>query len=458
MIRRASDPRRLSRRPPPARLAAALLLGAIPGAAPAATHYVWTGSPLPASPYTNWATAAHTVQAAVDAATGAGAVVLVTNGTYLLGAEIAVTAGTVVESVEGAGETVLDGQGAVRCVRLAHADAVLRGFTVTGGSSASGGGVLVEGGGLVDRCIVRDNAAVSGGGIYLSGGGTVRNCLVRGNAANGVFGGGGGIGLDAGQVLHCTVASNVCENGGGVWFNGGGQVVASIVYSNVASFGSANYTNTGASADFTYSCTTPGPSAGEGNLAAPPAFLGPQTGDYRLRYGSPCIDAGTNVTPAVAVDLDGRARPVDGLLAGTPRVDLGAYEYDPGATDSDGDLMDDRYEHVYGLAPLDAGDAQAHADTDGIDNLGEYFSDTDPTDADSFLRVTSFERAPGIVLVSFPSSSNRVYTLDRSAELVSGGWSNVTGSVRVPGTGAVQAFGDTNAVPAAFYRVSAELP
>ena len=33
-----------------------------------APRYVWTDSPDPASPYTNWLTAAHTIQEAVDVA------------------------------------------------------------------------------------------------------------------------------------------------------------------------------------------------------------------------------------------------------------------------------------------------------------------------------------------------------------------------------------------------------
>jgi len=49
--------------------------------APAATHYVWQDSPNPTVPFTNWATGAHTIQEAVDAAQ-AGDTVLVTNGVY----------------------------------------------------------------------------------------------------------------------------------------------------------------------------------------------------------------------------------------------------------------------------------------------------------------------------------------------------------------------------------------
>ena len=52
--------------------------------ASAATRYVWQDSPSPAPPYTNWATAAHVIQDAVDAAQ-TGDTVLVAGGVYATG-------------------------------------------------------------------------------------------------------------------------------------------------------------------------------------------------------------------------------------------------------------------------------------------------------------------------------------------------------------------------------------
>ena len=63
-------------------LLAAVLLA--PVALDADTHYVWQSSPSPASPFTNWATAAHVIQDAVDASSN-GDTVWVAGDVYSTG-------------------------------------------------------------------------------------------------------------------------------------------------------------------------------------------------------------------------------------------------------------------------------------------------------------------------------------------------------------------------------------
>ena len=52
------------------------------------THYVWTNSPSPAAPYLSWASAARSIQEAVDRA-AEGDTVLVRDGVYDVGATVA---------------------------------------------------------------------------------------------------------------------------------------------------------------------------------------------------------------------------------------------------------------------------------------------------------------------------------------------------------------------------------
>lgn len=55
----------------------------------------------------------------------------------------------------------------------------------------------------------------------------------------------------------------------------------------------------------------------------------------------------------------------------------------PNLVDTDGDFMPDEWEIDHGLDPLDPQDAVADADSDGVENLGEFFNFLDPNLADS---------------------------------------------------------------------------
>jgi hypothetical protein len=64
---------------------------------------------------------------------------------------------------------------------------------------------------------------------------------------------------------------------------------------------------------------------GEGNISADPRFVDPASGDYHLRFGSPCIDAGT--VAGLVADFEGAPRPFDGDGDGVARYDIGADEW-----------------------------------------------------------------------------------------------------------------------------------
>ena len=77
---------------------------------------------------------------------------------------------------------------------------------------------------------------------------------------------------------------------------------------------------------------------GEGNLNSDPLFVGPATGDYRIRQTSPCKDKGQNASlPQDVGDINMEGNTAEVLpkdLDLKPRihgdsVDMGAFEWHP---------------------------------------------------------------------------------------------------------------------------------
>jgi len=226
------------------------------------------------------------------------------------------------------------------------------------GSYTKGAGISMTAGLVVNSQIINNSAkdswwGTSGGGIYL-GGGEVRNCTITNNSSgtriSGTAAGGGGVyGAANTRLVNCLLAFNMSDYGAG--YRGAGGLVENctiagnaalpmdnsdpgyagiygapaitvsntIVYANTNHLGVAsNYAGT---VNFRYSCTTPLPGAGTGNIDDDPLFENAAAGDYRLKRTSPCIDKGTNQVWMIGT-LD---------LAGQPRflnesVDMGAYE------------------------------------------------------------------------------------------------------------------------------------
>ena len=348
------------------------------------TVYVDASRPNDTGDGQSWAAAKKSIQAAINAVVEGGTVI-VTNGTYtpISTANKAIT----IRSVNGASVTIIDGGGTARCATLGFAqigmesmttNTVLSGFTLTNGDGGSHFGTL-------NNCTLTNNTATSrGGGSYY---GTLNNCTLTGNTASSYYGGGSyygtlnnctltgntatreGGGSYGSTLNNCTLTGNSANNGGGssggtlnsciltgnTANNGGGSCIGTLnnctLTGNTASSGGGSYsstlnnciiwgnfiTGTGSVTNynggtFRYSCTWPMPDGSNpGNIDADPMFVDAANGDFRLKAGSPCINAGTNVwftsstaaspIPENAVDLDGNFRIHNG------RVDMGAYEF-----------------------------------------------------------------------------------------------------------------------------------
>lgn len=186
----------------------------------------------PVAPYSTWATAATTIQAAVDAA-WAGDEIVVTNGLYAAGGRavfgtmtnrVAIDKAVTVRSVNGPLVTIIEGceapgtrngDTAIRCVYVG-AKALLNGFTLTNGHTRTsgdwpreqcGGGAWCEPSSVITNCILTGNSAYdAGGGMY---NGTLSNCLLSSNSAT--YGGG----AYSATINNSTLMGNTALEGGG---------------------------------------------------------------------------------------------------------------------------------------------------------------------------------------------------------------------------------------------------
>lgn len=322
-----------------------------------------------------------------------GAEVWVRAGTYLLATPIVLErAATMYGGFAGtetaryqrnwiANPTVLDGQhNDYRCVHIL-ADAIIDGFTVTGGVglNSGGGGIFVQGGSpTISHCKIQDNQAVSGGGIYIADGPltTIDSCTIVDNFATGMDGCSTGCGLGGGIYLteytneladttirNCVIAGNrSASSGGGIRSVSGLSVINSTITNNKTyqiggiyqnSYDSSPFTVTnsviwgnigiydnrqiiGSDDLITYS-DVQGSYTGTGNSDLLPQFVNAGSwddngtpaditddiwhdGDYHLLAASPCIDSGTTVG-APTVDIELIARPQGA------EVDMGAHEF-----------------------------------------------------------------------------------------------------------------------------------
>ena len=262
----------------------------------------------------SWATAKASIQAAIDIAIPSD-LILVNDGRYEpINVATSKKKNLTIASVHGAEKTIIDGslqwtRGVTnRCATLRYSvsskvyESKLEGFMLVNSWSTYGGGAYY---GTLNNCVLIGNRATDyGGGVY---GGTLNNCVLMGNRAN--YGGGS----DSSTLCNCIIVGNIANsNGGGAQY---AALTNCIVWNNMAPSNNACYDST-----CRYTCSDTMLS-GTGNIQADPLFIDAPNGDYRLRPGSPCIDAGTDSYDQGGADIGGRPRIVG------ERVDMGAWEY-----------------------------------------------------------------------------------------------------------------------------------
>lgn len=332
-----------------------------------------------------WPDALATISNAVSKAS-AGDVVLVSNGLYSITALITVSKGITVRSLSGASKTIVKRGGASShgIFSVSDVNAVIDGVTMTNGS-ATGGGLTISAG-SVSNCVIGGNSGRWAGGVDMTGTGSpvLRNCIIT-NTASGAGGAGdgggirlggtagtplvrecviannrsgasvgGGVTASRGTLRNCIVMGNSGTGGAGVYINnalctvesctitrnisastGGGLTMTAGTVQNTIIHGNTtspshnpttiNVNKTGGT--FAYGCSFPLISGGSdvNNTAVDPGFENAAANNLRLMPGSPCIDTGMTLA-AVARDIEGAARPLDGNGDATPAHDMGAYE------------------------------------------------------------------------------------------------------------------------------------
>jgi hypothetical protein len=163
-----------------------------------------------------------------------------------------------------------------------------------------------------------------------------------------------------------------------------------------------------------------------------------------------------------AVTLDSRpvtfatASPSSGNIASTDRGSLVRVDLlvNIPITDRDGNGLPDDWEmRFFGYVGVNPNGDEDH---DGMSNLAEYRAGTDPTDPNSFLKFISYSAVPGGGFrVVWSSVEGRLYTLERSTNLLSKFTAITNHIAATPPTNSYLDSGATGAGPY-FYRLRLE--
>lgn len=127
-----------------------------------------------------------------------------------------------------------------------------------------------------------------------------------------------------------------------------------------------------------------------------------------------------------------------------------------GNPDCDEDGMYDDFERTY-FGGATNGLPNVDNDGDKVFNVDEFLADTSPVNSNSYFRIS------GIAMdetntVTFTSSDQRSYDLEYTDNPVDQNWTNVAGSIDVPGNAGTTTLEDGAPLPTRTYRVITRLP
>lgn len=270
------------------------------------------------------------IQAAIDAAQP-GDTVLAAPGDYT--ESISLKSGVTVQG-SGPQVTTLRGDGASdqqswnTYTVWGVSGGSITGFTITGShmgiADYSGGSVRIAGNiitgnyvgiliyassPIIANNIVTANGEMGIGSYYSS------PIIINNTITNNSYGEYWGDGIRNSWESAAIISNNIIVGNAQAGIQNLSEALSTISFNNVWN----NGTN--------YSGDTPEILRGFGNMSNDPLFVDASVPDYRLRHGSPCMDAGTNEAPNLSItDFDGKPRTVDGDGNGTAVVDMGAFE------------------------------------------------------------------------------------------------------------------------------------
>jgi parallel beta-helix repeat protein/predicted outer membrane repeat protein len=180
----------------------------------------------------------------------------------------------------------------------------------------------------LQHCTIRDNSAVRGGGIHAEAQITIEDCQFLDNSATEEGGGFRNIDVYLTDVSSSVFAGNEAPNGAAMWLESPTVITSSTITGNTATGAGAIHANgTYVSLSMSNSIVWDNSSSeiyvdanvrtdsirvssslvsggipvrvvdGTGNIDADPLFVDAANGDYSLKTGSPCIDAGDLASP-----------------------------------------------------------------------------------------------------------------------------------------------------------------